>query len=274
MSQTETGKATTADQRTKATRSFVRTAKTAARRKYTPEEKIRIVLEGFRREVTVSDLCRQEGIKPHSYYSWTKEFMEAGKEQAYPRQRAGRHQGGGPSAQARERRAKAAGSRPVPRGVSIQKNVHTNASGRRRYQRMSGVEKAEVLAKVASSGLPKRETLGGLGISKSTYYRRLRRKGQQGLEDESGGGKPPWNKLTTQEIESVLSTAREMPDLSCRQLAAWTTDNMGFSVSESRVYRILRREGLVKRPETRLAAGKEYHRKTTGPHQMWASSTT
>ena len=48
--------------------------------KYTPEEKIRIVLEGFRREVTVNDLCRREGIKPHSYYSWTKEFMEAGKE--------------------------------------------------------------------------------------------------------------------------------------------------------------------------------------------------
>ncbi len=49
-------------------------------RKYTSEEKIRIVLEGFRREVTVSDLCRREGIKPHSYYSWPKEFMEAGKE--------------------------------------------------------------------------------------------------------------------------------------------------------------------------------------------------
>ena len=80
MSQTETGKATTADERTEAGRSFVRTVKAAARRKYTPEEKIRIVLEGFRREVTVSDLCRREGIKPHSYYSWTKEFMEAGKE--------------------------------------------------------------------------------------------------------------------------------------------------------------------------------------------------
>ncbi len=80
MVQTETGKATAADERTEATRSFVRTVKTAARRRYTPEEKIRIVLEGFRREVTVSDLCRREGIKPHSYYSWTKEFMEAGKE--------------------------------------------------------------------------------------------------------------------------------------------------------------------------------------------------
>ena len=80
MSQTETAKAAAAEDRTETTRSFVRTIKAAARRKYTPEEKIRIVLEGFRRETTVNDLCRREGIKPHSYYSWTKEFMEAGKE--------------------------------------------------------------------------------------------------------------------------------------------------------------------------------------------------
>ena len=45
-----------------------------------PEDKIRVVLEGFRREVTVSDLCRREGIKPGVFYAWTKEFMEAGKE--------------------------------------------------------------------------------------------------------------------------------------------------------------------------------------------------
>ena len=80
MSQTETGKAEAAEERTEETRSFVRTVKAASRRKYTPEEKVRIVLEGFRREVTVNDLCRLEGIKPHSYYAWTKEFMEAGKE--------------------------------------------------------------------------------------------------------------------------------------------------------------------------------------------------
>ena len=80
MSQTETAKAVVAEERMEETRSFVRMVKAASRRKYTPEEKIRIVLEGFRREVTVSDLCRREGIKPHSYYAWTKEFMEAGRE--------------------------------------------------------------------------------------------------------------------------------------------------------------------------------------------------
>ena len=80
MSRRDTDKALAAQERSQETKSFVRTVKAATRRKYTPEEKIRIVLEGFRREVTVNDLCRREGIKPHSYYSWTKEFMEAGKE--------------------------------------------------------------------------------------------------------------------------------------------------------------------------------------------------
>ena len=84
MSQSQESKADAAEQRSEETRSFVRTVKAATRRRYTPEEKIRVVLEGFRREVTVNDLCRREGIKPHSYYAWTKEFMEAGKERLSP----------------------------------------------------------------------------------------------------------------------------------------------------------------------------------------------
>ena len=80
MTQSSVGKPEAAEERTEQTRTFVRRVRAVTRRKYTPEEKIRIVLEGFRREVTVNDLCRREGIKPHSYYAWTKEFMEAGKE--------------------------------------------------------------------------------------------------------------------------------------------------------------------------------------------------
>ena len=76
---------------------------------------------------------------------------------------------------------------------------------------------------IASSSLPKRKALGELGVAKSAYYRWLRRKEQQGLEDDVGGGNPPWNKLTSQEVDYVLSAARDMPELSCRQLAAWTT---------------------------------------------------
>lgn len=80
MSQSPTSKLEAAEVRTQETRSFIRQVRAATRRKYSPEEKIRIVLEGFRREVTVSDLCRREGIKPGAFYAWTKDFMEAGKE--------------------------------------------------------------------------------------------------------------------------------------------------------------------------------------------------
>ena len=69
-----------AEERTEEAKSFVRRVKAATRHKHTSEEKFRIVLEGFHREVTVNELWRREGIKPHSYYAWTKEFMEAGKE--------------------------------------------------------------------------------------------------------------------------------------------------------------------------------------------------
>ena len=73
-------KAGAAEARTQETRGFVQQVRVATRRKYTPEEKVRIVLEGFRREVAVNELCRREGIKPGAYYAWTKDFMEAGKE--------------------------------------------------------------------------------------------------------------------------------------------------------------------------------------------------
>ena len=53
MSQSDTNKAQAAEERSQETRSFVRRVRSATRRRYTPEEKIRIVLEGFRREVTV-----------------------------------------------------------------------------------------------------------------------------------------------------------------------------------------------------------------------------
>lgn len=80
MSQENRDKGEAAEERTQQTRGFIRQVRSAARRKYTPEEKVRVVLEGFRRELSVTDLCRREGIKPGAYYAWTKDFMEAGKE--------------------------------------------------------------------------------------------------------------------------------------------------------------------------------------------------
>ena len=49
------------------------------RRKFSPEEKIRIVLEGLRGEQSINELCRREGIVTTLYYRWSKDFLEAGK---------------------------------------------------------------------------------------------------------------------------------------------------------------------------------------------------
>lgn len=57
----------------------VRDIRLATRKKYSAEEKIRIVLAGLRGEYSISELCRREGIAESLYYSWSKEFLEAGK---------------------------------------------------------------------------------------------------------------------------------------------------------------------------------------------------
>jgi len=133
---------------------------------------------------------------------------------------------------------------------------------------MSLAEKATILAQVESQSRGKRQMLADLGIPRSTYYR-----WRQGQRDP-GNRRRPWNQVTPNEERRILAVARESPELSSRQLAVWITDNEGFAVSESTVYRILRREGLVKRQEMQIAAAKEYHTKTTRPHQMWATDAS
>ncbi len=57
----------------------VRRIKKATRRKFSADEKIRIVLEGLRGELSISELCRREGIAASVYYKWSKDFLEAGR---------------------------------------------------------------------------------------------------------------------------------------------------------------------------------------------------
>jgi transposase len=61
------------------TAKLLREVRAQTRRRFSSEDKIRIVLEGFRKEIPVSDLCRREGLSSALYYSWLKDFMEAGK---------------------------------------------------------------------------------------------------------------------------------------------------------------------------------------------------
>ena len=138
---------------------------------------------------------------------------------------------------------------------------------------MSTAGRAEVLAKMASAGGPIRRVLRDLGVPKSTDYR-WRRRVNTAPPAPTKHRRISWNKLTAEEEQAVLDTARSSPTWGSRHIAAWLTDHGGFSVSESTVYRLLRREGLVKPLELRMAAGKEYTRKTTGPHKMWATDAS
>jgi len=59
--------------------SVVREIKRKTRRKFNPEEKIRIILEGLKGEESIAAICRREGMAPSLYYKWSKSFLEAGK---------------------------------------------------------------------------------------------------------------------------------------------------------------------------------------------------
>ena len=137
---------------------------------------------------------------------------------------------------------------------------------------MDASEKAMILSLVAESGLPRRRALARLNLPKSTYYRWLKRKAEGRLRDRKGGSRFPWNRVRPEEEEVILAEARASPELSSRELALRIVDCAGLYVSESTVYRILKREGLIKAAElVGFKAGKEYHRKTTRTHELWAT---
>ena len=152
---------------------------------------------------------------------------------------------------------------------------------------MSAQERSNVITRVEETRWGKRKLLTQLQVPKSNYYRwraralqgkqdsRWRARALQGKQDSSTAStRIPWNKLSPPEEAAVLAAAREFPEWSSRQLATWITGHLRLSVGESTVYRLLKREGLVKPPEMQLLAGKEYQRKTSGPHQMWATDAS
>jgi transposase InsO family protein len=143
---------------------------------------------------------------------------------------------------------------------------------------MGAERKREVIDLVRRSPLPKRHTLEELGIPRSTYFRwqrRFRQQGEVGLVDRRPQPGRMWNRLTPQEEETILREALRGPELSSRELACWVTDHGGFSVSESTVYRLLKRHGLIREVKVLgFPAGKEYHVKTTRINEQWQSDAS
>ena len=136
---------------------------------------------------------------------------------------------------------------------------------------MSAQQKEEVIRLVERSQLSVNQTLRKLGVPTRTYHRWM----QNGtLEDERPVARRIWNRLLPQEEETVIARALAYPDRSARQLSFLITDEGRFSVSESTIYRILKREGLQRELPQVMKASKEYHRKTTHVHELWQTDFT
>jgi len=127
---------------------------------------------------------------------------------------------------------------------------------------MPAEKKLEVLRAVESSPLSVKETLERLDVALSTYYRwrkRFRHEGLEGLRDQSPHKGRTWNQILPEEREKILEIAMLYPEWSSREVACHLMDHGGFMVSESTVYRVLKRAGWVKpRVVKTFLAGPEY----------------
>lgn len=146
---------------------------------------------------------------------------------------------------------------------------------------MSPGQKLEVLRAVSGSPLPLHEALARLDVRPSTYYRwrrRFRERGLEGLTDASphaGRGGRVWNELLEPERRAILKVALAHPEWSSREISCTITDQGRFSVSESTVYRLLKRRGLVKPRDLKtFPASSEYASKTRAPNELWQTDAT
>jgi putative transposase len=143
---------------------------------------------------------------------------------------------------------------------------------------MKPERKREVLELVRRSPVEKKQTLGELGLAASTYYRgqrRYRDEGEAGLVDRRPQPGTGWNRMKPEEEKAILGAVLREPDRSPREVACWWSDHAGWAVSESSVYRVLQRHGLIR--EVRVLgfpAGKEYRVKTTRVNAQWQSDAS
>lgn len=117
--------------------------------------------------------------------------------------------------------------------------------------RYSPAEKLEIIRLVEESVLPVSRTLAELDVPRSTFYewyRRYRDSGYEGLANRKPNARRFWNRIPDTERERVRDVALEKPELSPRELAWHITDEMGYYISESSVYRILRDYDLITSP--------------------------
>ena len=108
-------------------------------------------------------------------------------------------------------------------------------------------EKLEIIQLVEQSHLPAKQTLDKLGIPRATFYRwyeKFQAGGVLALEDHSPKPKRVWNRIDDKIRDQIVKLARDLPELSPRELAVHFTDTKGYFVSEASVYRLLRAHAI------------------------------
>ena len=144
--------------------------------------------------------------------------------------------------------------------------------------RLSGEEKLEIMNIVTRSEIGVNKTLRELGIHKSTFYKwyhLYQEKGEAGFFFSPNSSRRQWNSIPEEEQKLVIDVALEAPELSSRELAHKITDEQGIFISESSVYRILKKSGLVTAPSHILiSAANEFKDKTSFVHEMWQTDFT
>ena len=214
----------------------VRDIRRKTRKQYSAEEKIRIVVSGLRGEDSIAELCRREGIAESLYYSWSKEFLEAGKKRLSGDTARQASSGEVKDLRREMHDLKEALAEQVLENRLLEKK-HDRGWGRRRM-RYPASEKLEIIRLVERSHLPVRRTLDKLGIPATTFYRwydRYRAFGEAGLEDRTSGPGRIWNRIPDDVRRQIVDLALDEPELSPRELAVTFTDTKGYFVSEASV---------------------------------------
>lgn len=144
--------------------------------------------------------------------------------------------------------------------------------------RFTQEEKYEIIRLVEDSELGVNRTLLELNISKRTFYNwygRYKEEGYDGLAPRYRSRNSIWNKIPDSIKNEVVELALEFPELSPRELAYRMIDRKEYFISESSVYRILKKRGLITSPAYMvMRAADEFKDKTKRPNEMWQTDFT
>ena len=143
--------------------------------------------------------------------------------------------------------------------------------------RYPAAEKAAIIRLVEQSHLSARQTLGRIGVSRSTFYRwydLYQMGGPEALEDKPSRPSRVWNRLPQHIHDHIIELALEESELSLRELAVRFTEVRRYYVSEASVYRLLKAHDLITSPAfIVMKAANTFKDKTTAPNEMWQTET-